>query len=361
MTAARQPVRFRCLIGSRSGRDHLDSDWQEFFPAAESGEVAAAVSKGREHQADALQLAGHGQAPGRHIFQMPENTGRVCLEFMQLATGIHVGRAFYGFAAAGLEPLDLLAESFGELPEPCLVLLMVRGGLAEFHNRRIDHRVSLGYGQCYSQFTQRLDQSNRIRITESVEVTSLFIAEQSLVHLLGAPSTELLLDGLGFDHACAANPRRISAVLQSTLQDSLSVPPAGCPQILNAQAKVLNFMVGLAGLVASPLQTGLRKRRVAHAIKNELDRSVECLISLEDLATRYGVSQRTLTAEFRREFGISIFEYARDRRLHAAHSALLKGGLSLKAIALELGYSSSHHLSNAFVRKFGYRPSKLRS
>ncbi|QXP83790.1 AraC family transcriptional regulator [Methylococcus sp. Mc7] len=49
-----------------------------------------------------------------------------------------------------------------------------------------------------------------------------------------------------------------------------------------------------------------------------------------------------------------------DRRLEAAHAAVQSTGTPLKVLAARLGYSSVSHFSNAFTKKFGYRPGSLR-
>ena len=63
---------------------------------------------------------------------------------------------------------------------------------------------------------------------------------------------------------------------------------------------------------------------------------------------------------FKEAFGRTIFAYLTARRLEAAQACLRGGQAPLKVVAARLGYASVSHFSQAFTRKFGYRPGRIR-
>jgi AraC-like DNA-binding protein len=63
---------------------------------------------------------------------------------------------------------------------------------------------------------------------------------------------------------------------------------------------------------------------------------------------------------FRREFGCSVGEYVRLRRLEEAARLLRTGTLALAAIAQVAGFADQSHFSNAFRRRFGLTPAQFR-
>jgi AraC-like DNA-binding protein len=68
-----------------------------------------------------------------------------------------------------------------------------------------------------------------------------------------------------------------------------------------------------------------------------------------------------LKTGFKKVFDNTVFGYLNDQRLdHASELMLQQQYRPLSDIALELGYSSPQHFSNAFSKKFGISPGKMR-
>ena len=57
---------------------------------------------------------------------------------------------------------------------------------------------------------------------------------------------------------------------------------------------------------------------------------------------------------------MSAFQYVADVRLGLAKEDILAGRKSITQVAFELGYSSLPHFSNAFKKKFGVSPNKVK-
>jgi AraC-like DNA-binding protein len=355
-------TKFRFMIGPRSASDHRDGDWEEISPAATVIEMDAPAGELARPDAPAVQLARQASPPSHVPIPIPSGgTLDALLEYLELATGFHVGQAVYRFERNPPEPLDFRAEYASRYPERYLTLQVHSGACMAFHNRRVDHRLNLGRSDCYVNLTQGLEHLGRAEIGEPLGVHALFVAESTLDHLLGEPGVEALTAGLGLREGSAGLLPTLPPALLAPLFASLSPPPGGPFRTLHAQAKALEFLAGLAGHFAGSSRREPRKTRVVRDIKAELDGPGASPPSLADLARRHGLSQRVMTEAFRREYGQSILAYYRDRRLQAAHAAVVEGRLPLKAIAQEFGYSSVHHFAAAFARKFGYPPGSVRS
>jgi AraC-like DNA-binding protein len=83
--------------------------------------------------------------------------------------------------------------------------------------------------------------------------------------------------------------------------------------------------------------------------------------SLGELAGAVGSSPYHLLRLFRVETGSTIHRYRMQLRLAAAARAILEGCDDLTALALDLGFSSHSHFTDAFRRRFGLAPSALRA
>jgi transcriptional regulator GlxA family with amidase domain len=100
-------------------------------------------------------------------------------------------------------------------------------------------------------------------------------------------------------------------------------------------------------------------RRLAEAAKEELWRAAAEPLTLPALAERLRCSPFHLARVFRAETGFSVDAYDRTLRLRGALERLPSSRGRLSALALESGFSSHSHFSDAFRREFGLPPSML--
>jgi AraC-like DNA-binding protein len=83
-------------------------------------------------------------------------------------------------------------------------------------------------------------------------------------------------------------------------------------------------------------------------------------ITLDDIARAAGASPFHLARVFQQQTGMPIHRYLTRLRLRAAMERLAEGTGDLTALALELGFSSHSHFTDAFRREFGRAPSDVR-
>ncbi len=82
--------------------------------------------------------------------------------------------------------------------------------------------------------------------------------------------------------------------------------------------------------------------------------------SLNELSRKIGLNTFKLKKEFKEYFGLPVFKYLQNERLTTAHTLIREKQLNIQEAAWQVGYDSLSSFSNAFEKKFGYRPSQIK-
>ena len=106
--------------------------------------------------------------------------------------------------------------------------------------------------------------------------------------------------------------------------------------------------------------TSRAHREIAHATQSMLNEHFASAMDLAQVARRVHASPYHLARLFRRETGLSIHQYRGRLRLAASLQRLADDERDLTALALDLGYSSHAHFTDAFRRAFEITPSDFR-
>jgi AraC-like DNA-binding protein len=83
-------------------------------------------------------------------------------------------------------------------------------------------------------------------------------------------------------------------------------------------------------------------------------------VTLDDVARAVHASPFHLARVFQQRTGVPVHRYLTRLRLRAALDRLAGGAKDLTALALDLGFSSHSHFTDAFRREFGRTPSAVR-
>ncbi|MCA0931316.1 AraC family transcriptional regulator [Lutimonas saemankumensis] len=81
--------------------------------------------------------------------------------------------------------------------------------------------------------------------------------------------------------------------------------------------------------------------------------------SLTELAHKIGINTNKLKIEFKAQFGVPVFKYLQNERLKKAYNLIKNEQNTIQEAAWAVGYDSLGSFSNAFEKKFGYRPSQV--
>ena len=83
-------------------------------------------------------------------------------------------------------------------------------------------------------------------------------------------------------------------------------------------------------------------------------------VTLDEVARAVHVSPFHLARIFQQYTGVPVHRYLTQLRLRASLERLAAGASDLTELALELGFSSHSHFTDAFRREFGKSPSEIR-
>lgn len=99
---------------------------------------------------------------------------------------------------------------------------------------------------------------------------------------------------------------------------------------------------------------------VIEAARDVIARRFKDDLSLSDIASEVQSSVFHLSRIFKARTGFSLHAYRNQLRLRSALDRLRQPGADLTNIALDLGFSSHSHFTDAFRRAFGKTPSAVR-
>jgi AraC family transcriptional regulator of adaptative response / DNA-3-methyladenine glycosylase II len=102
-------------------------------------------------------------------------------------------------------------------------------------------------------------------------------------------------------------------------------------------------------------------QRIARAVVEQLDDgSLDATAGLEALAERFELSSRQLRRIVRRELGVSPIQLVLTRRLLLAKQLLTETSLPVTEVAFASGFASLRRFNDAFGRRYGMPPTRLR-
>lgn len=82
--------------------------------------------------------------------------------------------------------------------------------------------------------------------------------------------------------------------------------------------------------------------------------------SLSELSRQIGLNTFKLKKNFKELFGVPVFKYLQNERLNKANELIREDKMSIQEAAWHVGYDSLSSFSNAFSKKFGFRPSEIK-
>jgi AraC-like DNA-binding protein len=194
----------------------------------------------------------------------------------------------------------------------------------------------------------------------TLELTPQFL-EQRLVAVGSGACLKGLKNRQGEFGTMVSASSRLTCELQQ-LAMSLRQPPVWVSaHQLWYEAKVLELAAAL--LFEAPPREEMFCARQKRLSQERVGRVVAILKqemaeppSLEELGRRVGCSHFYLTRLFTQEMGKTISVFLRELRMERAAELLREGRLNVTEVAMEVGYSSPSHFSQAFREHFGRCP-----
>ncbi len=123
-------------------------------------------------------------------------------------------------------------------------------------------------------------------------------------------------------------------------------------------ALLSHFFGQLATKVGDDIKTS-EKEKLFQA-KEILSTNLDTPPSLTELSMQIGLNSFKLKKNFKALFGVPVFKYLQNERLSKAHKLLRNREVTVQEAAWHVGYDSLSSFSNAFSKKYGFRPSEIR-
>jgi AraC-like DNA-binding protein len=96
------------------------------------------------------------------------------------------------------------------------------------------------------------------------------------------------------------------------------------------------------------------------AVRDLINEKLDCPPNLSEIARTVGLNEYKLKRGFKEVFQTTVFGYLAEQRLLLARQYLLDTRKTAAEIAAELGYATPQHFNNAFKKRFGAPPAKVR-
>ncbi|WP_338731189.1 helix-turn-helix domain-containing protein [Mangrovimonas cancribranchiae] len=123
-------------------------------------------------------------------------------------------------------------------------------------------------------------------------------------------------------------------------------------------ALLSHFFGQLASLKTNTINSAEREK--LYLAKDILVNNLDNPPTLSELSRKIGLNTYNLKKNFKALFGAPVFKYLQNERLKMAHDLINNKKATVQEAAWQVGYDSLGSFSNAFEKKFGYRPSQIK-
>ena len=118
-------------------------------------------------------------------------------------------------------------------------------------------------------------------------------------------------------------------------------------------------MLYRATLDSKSMHLTSEKPELLENILTYIEANLSASLSLEDTGKKFFVSRSTISNTFRKEMGISFYQYVTQRRLVAAKNMILEN-IPMEIIAEKVGFSDYSSFYRAFKGEYGISPRQFR-
>ncbi len=158
-------------------------------------------------------------------------------------------------------------------------------------------------------------------------------------------------------------PSFIMTPEMQTIVDSLfNIKYEGKTKMMFFRSQITALLSHFFGQLAS-----LKTNRIKTPEREKLNMAKEILLnnldnppSLSEISKQIGLNTFKLKKDFKAFFGVPVFKYLQNERLTLAHKMIRNQKSTVQEAAWHVGYESLSSFSNAFEKKFGYRPSQIK-
>ncbi|WP_431134692.1 helix-turn-helix domain-containing protein [Psychroserpens mesophilus] len=150
--------------------------------------------------------------------------------------------------------------------------------------------------------------------------------------------------------------------MQSIVDSLFNIKYEGKTKMMFFRSQITALLSHFFGQLAT-----LKTEKIKFLEREKLDLAKKILLdnidnppSLTELSKLIGLNTFKLKRDFKELFGVPVFKYLQNERLTLANKMIRNEEATVQEAAWHVGYDSLSSFSNAFEKKFGYRPSQIK-
>lgn len=150
--------------------------------------------------------------------------------------------------------------------------------------------------------------------------------------------------------------------IQTTIDNVLFNSYTGLIQKIFLESQIIELLLSYFKSVNSYTQNQKTQNKDVdklHYARELLLSHIDTPPSLDKLSKLTGLNNYKLKTGFKELFGLPVYKYLQNKRLEKAYELLENKEFTVQETAWYVGYESLGSFSNAFYKKFGYRPSEI--
>lgn len=164
------------------------------------------------------------------------------------------------------------------------------------------------------------------------------------------------------DHFVAGPTFFMTPEMELILDSLFNIQYQGKTKMMFFRSQITALLSHFFGQLALPKSNHIKEgeREKLYQVKELLIQNLDNPPSLSEISSEIGLNTHNLKKNFKELFGVPVFKYLQNERLNKAHALIKNTDATIQEAAWQVGYDSLSSFSNAFVKKFGYRPSEIK-
>jgi AraC-like DNA-binding protein len=164
------------------------------------------------------------------------------------------------------------------------------------------------------------------------------------------------------DHYVEGPQFYMSPEMQVIVDRVFSTQYQGKTKMMFFRSQMTTLLSHFFGYLSTMKDDGIKEaeRLKLYEAKEILSKNLDAPPSLSELSKQIGLNSFKLKKNFKELFGVPVFKYLQNQRLAKAYELLRSGNVTIREAAWNVGYDSLSSFSNAFSKKYGFRPSEIK-
>ena len=153
----------------------------------------------------------------------------------------------------------------------------------------------------------------------------------------------------------------MSPEMQNAVSKIFNTKYTGTLRKLFLQSQITELLAHFFAHITNNEKKTIRKseKEKLYNAKDIISNNIATPPTLNELSKMIGLNNNKLKKNFKELFGVPVFKYLQNERLAKAYELLNDSDMNIQEISWYVGYESVSSFSNAFLKKFGTRPSEI--